>query len=203
MYFMEQADCPYRAAGTQALNCGPLYDDFEAGRGWTVNPHGSDTATSGAWERGIGEKTRTTAGIKQQPLTPSGQTAFFTGRLAGAGAAANDVDGGSTSVRSPQIKLGSSGSTGWTLSFSYAFAHNANASNVDYLRVSVDGQTTPLFIQSGNASERNAAWTSATVDLSAYAGQSIRLLFEAADAGTDGLVEAAIDDVRVYQAPSP
>ena len=109
LYFIEQADCPYRAAGTQALNCGALYDDFEAGRGWTVNPRGTDTATSGAWERGTGEKTRTTAGIKQQPLTPSGQAAFFTGRLAGAGAAANDVDGGTTSVRSPQIKLGAAG----------------------------------------------------------------------------------------------
>ncbi len=67
----------------------------------------------------------------------------------------------------------------------------------------MDGQATPLFIQSGNASERNAAWTAATVDLSAYAGQNIRLLFEAADADTDSLVEAAIDDVRVYQAPTP
>jgi aminopeptidase S len=67
----------------------------------------------------------------------------------------------------------------------------------------VDGQTTPLFIQSGFAGDRNATWTTATVDLSAFAGQSLRLLFEAADTGTDGLVEAAIDDVRVYQAPSP
>jgi aminopeptidase S len=123
--------------------------------------------------------------------------------LAGASASANDVDAGTTSVRSPQIKLGSAGSTGWTLSFSYAFAHNARASDVDYLRVSVDGQTTPLFIQVGFAGERNATWTATTVDLSAYAGQSIRLLFEAADAGSDSLVEAAIDDVRVYQAPSP
>ena len=183
------------------LNCGPLYDDFEAARGWTVNPHGTDTATSGSWERGIGEKTKTGAGVKQQPLTPSGQAAFFTGRLAGATPGANDVDGGTTSVRSPLFKLGATGSTGWTLSFRYAFAHNAGAGTEDYLSVSVDGNVTPVFIQHGFSGDRNAVWTAATVDLSAHAGQSIRLLVEAADAGTNGLIEAAIDDVRVYQAP--
>jgi carboxypeptidase T len=201
LYFIEQADCPYRAAGTQALNCGPLYDDFEAGRGWAVNPHGTDTATSGKWERGTAEKTSTSAGVKQQPLVPSGQAAIFTGRLAGGGVAANDVDGGTTSVRSPRFKLGAAGSHGWTLSFSYAFAHNATASSADYFSISVDGQATPLFVQTGIAGNRNAVWTSAEVDLDPYAGQTIRLLVKAGDQGADSVVEAAIDDVRVYKAP--
>jgi hypothetical protein len=33
----------------------------------------------------------------------------------------------------------------------------------------------------------------------AYAGQSIRMLIEAADASTASLVEAAVDDVRIMQ----
>jgi hypothetical protein len=32
---------------------------------------------------------------------------------------------------------------------------------------------------------------------SAFAGQSVRIVVEAADAGTASLVEAAVDDVRV------
>jgi aminopeptidase S len=35
------------------------------------------------------------------------------------------------------------------------------------------------------------------VDLSAYAGRSVRLLVEAADASTASLVEAAVDDVLI------
>ena len=61
--FLEMADCPYRAAGLDQ-DCGPLYDDFEAARGWQVNPNGTDTATSGAWQRADPAKTRNGAGVK-------------------------------------------------------------------------------------------------------------------------------------------
>jgi hypothetical protein len=200
LYFLEHAACPYRAAGTNSVNCGPLYDDFEASRGWTVNAHGTDTATTGTWERGKGELTKTPRGVKQRDTTPSGQAAFFSGRLAGAGPNANDVDGGVTSIRSPSIKLGEPGDDGWTLTFSYSFAHDARARSVDHLRVSVDGAPTALFIQRGAARNRNATWRSVTLDLDGFAGQSVRLLVEARDAGADSLVEAAVDDVRVYKA---
>jgi len=201
LYFIEQADCPYRAAGTQTTNCGPLYDDFETSRGWKANPHGTDLAVRGTWSRGKGQKTQTAAGVKQQSSTPSGFAAFYTGPTAGANAGANDVDGGTTSIRSPLLKLGKAGSSGWTLSFSYSFAHDSQSGAGDFLRVSVDGSATPLFTVAGDAVERNAAWTQASVDLDAYAGQQIRLLVEARDADADSLVEAAIDDVRVYKAP--
>ena len=53
LYFMEQADCPYRAIGKAHQYCGPYFDDFEINRGWTVNPDGTDTATDGTWQRGV------------------------------------------------------------------------------------------------------------------------------------------------------
>jgi hypothetical protein len=37
------------------------------------------------------------------------------------------------------------------------------------------------------------------VNLDAFAGQTIRLTVEAADGAADSLVEAALDDVRVYE----
>ena len=52
LYLMEQADCPYRVTGKASSYCGPLYDDLEVARGWTVDPDGTDTAAAGAWQRG-------------------------------------------------------------------------------------------------------------------------------------------------------
>ncbi len=200
LYFLEHADCPYSTVPALAVtHCGPLNDDFETGRGWTINANHTDTATSGVFVRGIPQKTSNSAGVKQTKLAFSGQAELVTGASAGANVNANDVDGGTTSAQSPAFKLGGSGSTGWTLDLEYAFAHNAKATAADYLRVVVDG--TEVFRVAGNGQNQNAVWTHAQVNLDAFAGQTVRITLEAADAGTDGVVEAAVDDVRVYQAP--
>lgn len=196
--FLEYADCPYRAAGL-VQDCGPLYDDFETARGWQVNPSGTDTATAGQWQIAQPAKTRNAAGVKQKLTTTSGLADLVTGAAAGSGANGNDVDGGVTSVRSPAFALGGNGSTGWRLTFNYTFAHNAKASAADYVRVSIGGDV--VFEQDGFAGNRNATWTPVSVSLDAYAGQTVRILIQAADGAGDSLVEAAVDDVRVYQQP--
>jgi carboxypeptidase T len=201
LYFLEQADCPHRAAGLGVTHCGPLNDDFETGRGWRVNPFGSDTATGGRFARGVPQRTANRAGVKQRAATPSGEAAFVTGLAAGANLNANDVDGGVTSVASPAFTLGSG--SGWRVALRYTFAHNAKASGADFFRVSViDGTTrTVVFSQAGAAANRNAIWSAITRSLDAFAGRTVRLLFEAADNGPDSLIEAAFDDVRVYRLP--
>lgn len=200
LYFIEQADCPYRAAGLGARNCGPLYDDFETGRGWRLDPNSTDTATDGAWERGDPSKSRDAQGAKQKGGTPSGLAALVTGAARDAGVSANDLDGGVTSALSPAIDLGGGS---WTLSFSFTFAHDAAATAEDYLRISViDGGTvTPIWTAYGQAANRNARWRARTLALDAWAGDSIRLLLEARDGGADNVVEAALDDMRVYRTP--
>jgi hypothetical protein len=45
----------------------------------------------------------------------------------------------------------------------------------------------------GAATDRDAVWTGATLNLDAFAGQTIRIVVEAADAGTTSLVEAAVE----------
>jgi murein tripeptide amidase MpaA len=197
LYFLEMADCPYRAAGL-VEDCGPLYDDFDVARGWQVDPGGTDTATAGSWQRATPAKTTNSAGVKQRGTTVSGIADLVTGAAGGA-VNSNDVDGGVTSVRSPALTLGGTSSSGWKLTFSYTFAHNALATSADYLRVSVDGDV--VFSQSGVAANRNATWTAVSIDLDAYAGQTVRIVIQAADGGSDSLVEAAIDDIRVYQQP--
>ncbi|MBN1137301.1 MAG: cadherin-like domain-containing protein [Anaerolineae bacterium] len=179
-------------------------DDFEADLGWVVNPDDTDTATSGVWERGDPEATYSN-GPKQLGTTVSGVNDLVTGRLAGANANTYDIDGGVTSIRSPEITLPVTDAL--TLSFRYYLAHGSNSSTADYLRIKVVGSTTAtVFEELGAADDDDAAWAIENVSLNAFAGQTVYLLIEAADAGADSLVEAAIDDVIIVaptnQAPT-
>lgn len=171
-------------------------DAFETATGWTTNPNGTDTATTGAWERGDPEATNS-SGAKQLGTTVSGTNDLVTGRLAGTGAGSFDIDGGVTSIRSPAVTLPSSGAL--NVSMSWYLAHGSNSSAADFFRVSVvhNGGTTALFTQAGAATNRNGAWTSGSWSISAFAGQSVRILIEAADASTASLVEAGVDDVKI------
>ncbi|MEV4811053.1 M14 family zinc carboxypeptidase [Micromonospora avicenniae] len=198
----EYADCPYRAIGKQAQYCGGggggttvWSDTFETATGWTINPNGTDTATAGAFERGAAQAT-TSGGAKQ--LTPyAGSNDLVTGRLAGSAAGDYDLDGGVTSARSPAVALPSSGTL--TLSLAWYLAHGSNSSSADYLRVSVvhNGGTTTLLNQAGAATNRNGSWAVANLNLTPYAGQSVRILVQAADASGASLVEAAVDNVTI------
>jgi carboxypeptidase T len=200
LWFLEHAACPYSAVPSMAAtHCGPVNDDFEIDRGWTVDAAHTDTATSGVFERGIPQKTKNSAGVKQAKQAWSGQYELVTGAQAGSSVNANDVDGGTTSAQSQAFKLGTSSSRGWTLDFHYTFAHNAKSSSADYLRVLANG--TEVFRVAGSATNQNAVWADTTLSLDAFAGQTVRLTVEASDGASDSLVEAAVDDVRVYQQP--
>jgi hypothetical protein len=184
-----------------AVNSAPattvFFDDFETSQGWTTNPNGTDTATTGLWERGDPEATNDN-GAKQLGTTISGVNDLVTGRLAGASAGVHDLDGGTSSIRSPAITLPSTGTL--TLSFNYYLAHGTNSSTADFLRVSVVGATTQqVFQELGGTENDNGVWASTSVNISSFAGQTVRILIEAADASTASLVEAAVDDVRITQ----
>ncbi|WP_062345747.1 M14 family metallopeptidase [Herbidospora yilanensis] len=201
LLLLENADCVYKVIGKQAQYCGggppavTVYEDtFETATGWTANPLGTDTATIGQFTRANPEAT-TSSGAKQLGTTTSGSFDLVTGPLAGASAGDYDLDGGVTSIRSPQIALPATGTL--TLSFAWYLAHGSNSSNTDYLRVSVNG--TQVFQQLGAASNRNGAWATASVNLAAFAGQNVQITVSAADTGTASLVEAAVDDVKITQ----
>ncbi|MFI9816092.1 S8 family serine peptidase [Saccharothrix variisporea] len=172
-------------------------DDFETDKGWQANPSGTDTATTGRFERGDPEQTTSASSgqVKQLGTTTSGVNCLVTGRLAGASDGANDVDGGTTSIVSPTITL----PTTAKLRFAYTYAHGDNSSSADYLRIKVlDGTTaTTVFEKLGAATEVAGSWRTTTVDLAAFGGRQVRLLVETADASTASLWEAAVDDVAI------
>jgi hypothetical protein len=193
--YIDHDDLVFAVTGTPASTV--FEDTFETALGWTTNASATDTATTGAWERGDPEAT-TDNGAKQLGTTVSGTNDLVTARFAGASAGANDLDGGVTSIRSPAITLPATGNL--SLSFSYYLAHGTNSSSADFLRVRVVGTTTTtVFEELGAADNDNGAWATASVSLNAFAGQTVRILIEAADASTASLVEAGIDDVRITQ----
>src|ERR1044071_3115086 len=72
------ADCNGGGGGTTVFS-----DDFETDKGWTRNAGGTDTATTGLWERAVPQAT-TSGGTQQVGTTPSGTRDLVTGATAGA-----------------------------------------------------------------------------------------------------------------------
>lgn len=151
-------------------------DNFEADSGWTTNAGGADTATTGQWERGYPAGTFS-GGTKQLGTTVSGVT----------------------SITSPPITLPASGTL--TLSFQYYLAHGSNSSSADFFRARIveSSGTTTVFESLGATVNRNGAWTSASANLSSFAGQTVWIVFEAADNVGGSLLEAGVDDVAITQ----
>ena len=118
----------------------------------------------------VARRATNSSGAKQ--LVPlGGANDLVTGAAAGAGAGDFDIDGGVTSIRTPAITLPASGNL--SLTFSYYFAHGTNSSSADYLRVKIVGATTTQVLQElGSTTDDDAAWATANINLSAYAGQS-------------------------------
>jgi murein tripeptide amidase MpaA len=198
LYFIDIAGCPYRAIGKEKTDCGPFRDDFEIFRGWTRNPYGSDTATSGMWSLTAPQATSIGGVPLQLGRAYSGQFAMVTGGLANGSANANDLDGGSTTVRSAPVALPS---TVGSLTFRYYFAHAANSSKDDSFLVYVEsgGVKTLVFREFGSAFADRAKWAKAGTPLTDWAGQTVRFVFVATDGGPDSTVEAGVDDVHVEQ----
>lgn len=176
-------------------------DSFETVSNWTTNAAGTDTASTGQWEIGSPQSTSSN-GITLQPNSGHiGPGALVTGLAAGSSVGTFDIDSGVTSVLSPEITLPNVPEL--ELSFEYSFSYLDNASNDDYFSVSIlsNGVTTELFDDHAHNSNQESSWTFVNLDISAYAGQTIQIQFEAADMLGASLVEAAVDDVVVEALP--
>ncbi|MEA2610916.1 MAG: carboxypeptidase [Chloroflexota bacterium] len=192
LMLIEAAGCPYAVIGKARQDCGPLYDDFETNTGWARNPLGTDTATGGVWQQANPAPTSRQAGV-----VPSGSRALVTGYAPGANADGNDVDGGVTTVRSTPIALPAAVGP---LTFRYYFAHSSNATSADYFRVYVEdaaGARTLVGQERGSPKTDLARWATATIAMTRWAGQTVRIVFAAADLGHASTIEAAVDDVRI------
>ena len=125
-----------------------------------------------------------------------------TGLAAGSTLRSADLDG-RTTIRSPRIELPAT--AGQKLTFRWFFAHGSDSSAADHLRAIVEGPDTTQTVvweRTGSGTLTGGSWRTATVNLDAWAGQTVRIRFEALDAGSSSLVEAGVDDIRVTM-PTP
>ena len=175
-------DTTFTALFQPAATTTVFSDDFEAERGWALTP-GANPATTGRWQRGDPQSTSMN-GVTLQQGTCQGPSVncLVTGLTAGASAGTNDVDNGLTSIQSPQIALPASGTI--TLTFRFYLGHLSNATSADFFRVRVvgsNGQVQTVFTRTGTPNNVASVWSTGTVSLNAYAGQTIRLSVEAPD----------------------
>jgi hypothetical protein len=186
------ADCNGGGGGGTTV----FSDDFETNKGWTTAA-GTPAAVTGQWVRGNPEGTTSGGVTTQNNTTTSGVNALVTAAAAGAAAGTNDVDGGVTTITSPAIALPSSGSN--TVTFQSYFAHLNNSAADDFFRLEIVGSTTAQLLNvPGAATNVAATYASRTLTIpAAFAGQTVRFRFSAADNGTASLVEASVDDFSV------
>jgi hypothetical protein len=192
LHIISRSGCLYSPIGKTQDLCGPFFDNFEAPTGWQTNPYGTDTATGGTWNRATPKAT-----TYQLATATSGSRVMVTGSSAGAGSSSYDVDGGVTTVRSTPITIGS---TAGDLVFRYWFAHASNSSSDDSFEAYIeDGSGTLTRVREvrGSATKVTPTWRQSRVSMDPWAGQTVRIVFVAADRGAGSTVEAGIDDVRV------
>jgi aminopeptidase S len=93
-----------------------------------------------------------------------------------------------------------SAAAGQRLTFAYVFAHSAASTSADTLRGVVeraDGSKVVVFKIIGRPVDVDGAWHTASISMDAFAGQHVRLRFEATDGGPNNLLEVELDDIRV------
>ncbi|MEE9396224.1 MAG: Ig domain-containing protein [Methylococcales bacterium] len=172
--------------------------NFESGQqGWRINPDGTDSASTGRWERTDPQSSNSRGREMQPDDAAEGNFAFITDGRSDGYAGRYDIDGGDTTIISPEIDL--SNASQINLSFSYFFAHLTNTNNDDYLRVTVIGEneTMVAFEKRGNSSVVEVDWKTKNIDIGRFTGQTIQILVEVADSGSPSLVEAGIDNIVV------
>ncbi|HUP54643.1 MAG TPA: M14 family zinc carboxypeptidase [Methylomirabilota bacterium] len=202
VYFLSNGACPYGILGLAQQDCGPLFDDAEISRGWTVNPDGTDTAASTKRFTRADPAPTTQNGLRSQPDgVASGRYAFVTGAAAGSTPSTYDLDG-QTTLRSVALKLPS---TPGQLSFRYVYSHGPS-STADGVKVWIEDDATHartlVWSAAGTPSTVGASWRTATAVMTPFAGKAVRIVIQATDAGPDSLMEVLVDDVRLERPPA-
>ncbi len=189
----------YSTVAADGVDLDDLYD-FESPVGFSAGAPG-DNATTGVWVRvnPVG-----TAAQPEDDNTPNGTIAWVTGQGNPGGALGdNDIDGGTTSLVSNQIDLSSTESA--TISYARWYSNNTGAApNSDVFEVFVsddDGQSFVIVETVGpSGAGTSGGWIQSQFNVGDFVDltSTIRVKFVASDLGAGSVVEAGVDDVRVF-----
>ena len=169
-------------------------DNFETNQGWTASSVG---ATAGLWQRGIPVNDGSYQYDPAADGDGSGQCYLTQNTLGN-----SDVDNGSVTLTSPNIDMSS---MSFTLSYRYYLYNTSATAGVDRLLVEANnnggvGAWVTIATHSTNPTTNwNAAsFTRANlVSLGFAPSANSRIRFTANDSGTQNIVEAAVDAVKV------
>lgn len=193
------AGSTYSTLAADQIDFDDLYD-FESPVGFSAGAPG-DNATTGIWVR------VNPIGTDAQPEndnTPSGTIAWVTGQGSPGGALGeNDIDGGTTSLVSNQIDL--TGTESAMISYARWYSNSTGAApNADVFEVYVsddNGQNYELVETVGPAGAgTSGGWIEAGFNVADFVDltSTVRVKFVASDLGDGSVVEAGIDDVRIF-----
>lgn len=192
------APTSFNAGSVYSSSQDVFHDDFETNRGWTVGPN---TATTGIWGRMDPEPTAAQPG---DDVTPgAGTQCYVTDGLAGASVGANDIDGGYTTLTSPTINV--AGYSNAVVEYYRWYSNTQGAAPAaDIFTVDVsnnNGSTWTRLETVGPDTQNNGGWIKASYRIADFVTPTSQMKFRfiAEDAGTGSVVEAALDEFRIYQ----
>lgn len=174
--------------------------EFESAAGWSAGLAG-DNATAGIWTR------VTPIGTSAQPAEDhtegTGTGCWVTQNgFSGAPVDSADVDGGTTSLRSPLADM--SGPYTWTVSYWRWYSNDeGSAPGSDVFRVDLSNDNGGSWVNVETVGpagvEASGGWFQHefVVNSIVTPTSTMRLRFVASDLGADSVVEAAIDDVTI------
>ncbi|MBY0313536.1 MAG: matrixin family metalloprotease [Phycisphaerales bacterium] len=175
-----------------------FFDNFSNDLGWSYGVAG-DTATTGIWERGDPNGT----GAQPEDAFSPGLCAFTGNAAAGAAIGTADVDNGFTTLRSPAINL--AGSINPVITYQRWFSNNGGANpNAKVMRVEIsndNGVNWTLAETVGPTTQNAGGWLLGTINVQSFfaaPSSQVRVRFVPDDTGTGSVVEAALDDFRVF-----
>ncbi len=169
--------------------------DFEVSAGWVSGAVG-DTATTGIWTRGnpIG-----TAAQPEDDHTPTpGTQCWFTGQgSAGGSIGENDIDGGATTLLTPNLDM--SALSNPVVRYWRWYVNSGNGTVDDVFRVDVSNNGTTWVNVETLSGSQSGGWVEASFSVEDYVALSstVRVRFVAEDTGGGSIVEAAIDDFSI------
>ncbi len=174
--------------------------DMEAGPGWTVGDP-ADTAATGIWTRV--DPVGTGGGLVQPEddhTAAPGNMAFITGQSSpGDGIGVNDVDGGATTLTTPDYGVASLAHP--VVSYFRWYVNDAGSNpGTDTWLVEVSADSGGSWVAAESTLLSSGAWTQVDVSLGGVLPGpvgSVRVRFVASDSGGGSVVEAGVDDFQV------
>lgn len=182
-----------------------IADDAEVDRGFVFGVP-EDNATGGIWTRAVpvGSSENGNQVQVSEDATAYGSFCFVTGNGGSVAepAAANDVDGGKTTLRSPIFRLDNLADS--KLRFKYAYSNDrGQQKGGDFFRVQISndgGETWVNLIQTSMSSD---GWREASFVIEDFVTPTEQMViqFVAEDNAPPSLVEAAVDDIFIDGKP--